>query len=342
MASCTVLDVSLFKWTSSPKTAPIMHDLLSRIDGLAKRMPILINHHRSLLVVRHLFNAMERDFCVPCSARRTVSRSASSHTTASEYWPRLNLLLMTFKATLHLLSSPRRTASTLSTSMTLLEASVTLITPCAYGASNTAMTTLSADSPAFSARKSSGHKYATEGHGFGKPSHLLAHPIIEAEDCAGSSSGALHIPHTTKRIGRLLGSEMAVKADERERDFALSVHGRNDPPQAVPCISKQLLAQRLPGSPPLEPLEDLLQPDLLPLVIFSSMSTVDQSPLISAFRTVSTTFSGRWSRGFAPGQSSSIRRLPAAHTGFVFMVPQKAAVSSKFCRSTVETSWINV
>ena len=57
-----------FKWAGSPKTAHTMPDLLSRIDGLAKRMPILINHHRSLLVVRHLFNAMERDFCVPCSA----------------------------------------------------------------------------------------------------------------------------------------------------------------------------------------------------------------------------------------------------------------------------------
>ena len=35
------------------------------------------------------------------------------------------------------------------------------------------------------------------------------------------------------------------------------------------------------------------------------MSTDHQFLLISAFKTVSTTFSGRWSRGFAPGQSSS-------------------------------------
>ena len=179
-------------------------------------------------------------------------------------------------------------------------------------------------------------------------SHLLAHPIVEAEHCAGSSSGALHIPHTTKRIGRLLGSEMAVKADERERDFALSVHGRNDPPQAVPCISKQLLAQRLPCGPPLEPLEDLLQPDLLPLVFFSSMSTDDQSPLISAFRTVSTTFSGRRKSRFRTWTNleqthlGMDRGLSPAHAGFVSVVPQKAAVSSKLCRSTMETSWINV
>ena len=185
--------------------------------------------------------------------------------------------------------------------------------------------------------------------GFGAPSHLLAHPIIEAEHCAGSSSGALHIPHTTKRIGRLLGREMAVKADERERDFALSVHGRNDPPQAVPCISKQLPARRLPcGSPPLQPLGDLLQPDLQPLVIFSSTSTGDQSLLISAFTTVSTTFSGKWSRRFRTWtileqtHLGMDRGLPAAHVGFVFMVPQKAAVSSKLCRSTMETSLINV
>ena len=141
-------------------------------------MPILINHYWSLLVVRHLFDAMERDFCVPCSACRRVSKSASSHTTASEYWARLNLLLMTFRATLRLLSSPQRTASSLSTSMTLLKASVTLIMPCAHGASKTAMTTLSADSPAFSARKSSGHCYSTEGHRLGTP---LAHPVVQPE-----------------------------------------------------------------------------------------------------------------------------------------------------------------
>ena len=56
------------------------------------------------------------------------------------------------------------------------------------------------------------------------------------------------------------------------------------------------------------------------------MSTDDQFLLISAFRTVSTTFSGT--------HLGMDRGLPAAHAGFVFLVPQKAAVSSKLCRST--------
>ena len=142
-----------FKFASSPKTGPTMPDLL---------------HHPSLLVVRQLFTQWNVIFCVSCSPRRRVSRSASSHIAASEYWPRLNLLLMTL-GFVRLFNSPQRTASSLSTSMTLLRASVTLIMPCAYGDSNSAMTTMSADSPAFSVRKSSGHYYAT-GHGFGASS----------------------------------------------------------------------------------------------------------------------------------------------------------------------------
>ena len=165
-------------------------------------------------------------------------------------WPRLTLLLMTFMATLRLLSSPQCTASSLSTSMTLLKASVTLVMPCAFGSSNIAMTTLSADSPAFSARKSSGHKYATEGHGSLKQSTARVPPVVPS-----TCSTPPIAPLVLASSGRLLGSEVAVKADERERDVTLSVHGRNDPPQAVPCFSKQVPARRLPcGSPPLEPL----------------------------------------------------------------------------------------
>ena len=247
MASCTTLDASLLHFGQIPKTAVTMPDLLSRKDGVAKRMPILINHERSLL-----------------------SRSASSRTTASGYWPRLNLVLMTFRATLRLFSSPQRTASALSTSMNLLKASVTLdhalrqqgLEHC----NDHNCPRPPADSPAFSARKSSGHRYATEGHGLGTP---LAHPVFQPEHSAGSCSrGALHTPHTTMRIascscvhacprptkcGRPLGSEMAVRADERARDFALPTPGRNDPPHTTTTLWFSFL-------------DDPLQPDLLPLV----------------------------------------------------------------------------
>ena len=128
-----------------------------------------------------------------------------------------------------------------------------------------------ADSPAFSARKSSGHRYATEGHGLGTP---FSHPVIQPGHSAGSSSrGALHTVHTTKHIascscvhacprptkcGRPLGSEMAVRTDERERDFALSTPGRNDPPHTVRALRKDcphddyllVLLPWSPGSPP--------------------------------------------------------------------------------------------
>ena len=62
MASCTTLDASLVQTGQIPKTAITMPDLLSRKGGWAKRMPVLINRERSLLVVRLLFNAMERVF----------------------------------------------------------------------------------------------------------------------------------------------------------------------------------------------------------------------------------------------------------------------------------------
>ena len=51
-----------------------------------------------------------------------------------------NLVWMTFRATLRLFSFPQRTATSLSTSMNLLRASVTLIMPCACSSSNIAMT----------------------------------------------------------------------------------------------------------------------------------------------------------------------------------------------------------